>query len=248
MSIPITQQVINISVGSMASKLLLIKLADQADSFGTSFPSHRFLSECCEASERTVRYQLKYLVEQGWITISNRHDARGRQRSNFYHLNLDKIRAAYQAFIDQQKSRRERYQSPKASTPSAKTAPPTKPINKSLDVEPNAHKETKSYPQANETQCVKTEHQGGKSCLQEVASAADHVGGKSCRHNLLEINKKTLSAIFATLPHHETSHRFDDLPFQSLREQVNLDDFEICRRVLKNKSQDHFVSRSLRSK
>lgn len=237
MSTTIMQQVSFITVGSLPSKMVLLKLADQADTSGTSFPSHRFLSECCEVSERSVRNQLKYLVEQGWITISNRHDDTGRQRSNLYHVNIDKIQTAYRDFIEKRKQRRNQYQKPqtnvKATAPTRSSNNATK-VKKSLEVEQKHPSQSKSYPQASATEHVKTRLEGGNACREEAENFADHVGGNGCRHNLLEINKKTLSATLAASPKSVSSYQFDDLPFQALREQVNLDDFEICRRFLKN--------------
>lgn len=259
MTTTIMQQVSFITVGSLASKMVLLKLADQADTSGTSFPSHRFLSECCEVSERSVRNQLKYLVEQGWITISNRHDDTGRQRSNFYHVNIDKIHTAYRDFIEKRKQRRNQYQKPhtsvKAAAPSrqsikatktteattaieateTQTCPAPTKVKKSLEIKQKRRSQSKSYPQANATKHVKTRLEGGNACREEAENFADHVGGNGCRHNLLEINKKTLSATLAASPKSVSAYQFDDLPFQALREQVNLDDFEICRRFLKNK-------------
>lgn len=54
-------------------KLILLKLADHADSHGISFPGHKFIAEECGLSERCVRDTLQLL--QGKRHIAIRQDS-----------------------------------------------------------------------------------------------------------------------------------------------------------------------------
>ncbi|MDP5252869.1 MULTISPECIES: helix-turn-helix domain-containing protein [unclassified Vibrio] len=95
MSNPLLRKVFCIEIGTGMSKLVMLKLADNANGNGVCFPSHRYLAAKCEISERSVRNQLTYLVKHGWIEIQNRTNGKGGQRSNFYFLNEQKIEQAY---------------------------------------------------------------------------------------------------------------------------------------------------------
>nr|WP_264874452.1 helix-turn-helix domain-containing protein [Vibrio agarivorans] len=72
--------------GSPISKLLLIKLADNADAQGRCFPSCQYLARYCEVSLRTVKQHLAHLEDLGFIKRLHRFDKKGRQRSNHYQL------------------------------------------------------------------------------------------------------------------------------------------------------------------
>lgn len=72
--------------GSPISKLILLKLADNADVHGRCFPSYQYLALYCEVSLRTVKEHIKRLEEQGFLELVHRFDKRGRQRSNLYQL------------------------------------------------------------------------------------------------------------------------------------------------------------------
>lgn len=73
---------------SPISKLILLKLADNADNYGRCFPSYRYLAKYCEISERTVKDHVKRLESLGFVEKIKRFDKRGRQRSNLYQLHL----------------------------------------------------------------------------------------------------------------------------------------------------------------
>ncbi|PJC86294.1 hypothetical protein CSW98_08735 [Vibrio sp. HA2012] len=77
-----------VKTGSPISKLILLKLADNADSRGVCFPSCDYLARYCEISLRTVKSHIKTLEKDGFITRINRFDNRGRQRSNLYQLRI----------------------------------------------------------------------------------------------------------------------------------------------------------------
>lgn len=91
MSFKLVAQVMDIKVGSPLKKLILIKLADQANDEGICWPSYKSISSACEISKRSVIDHIKSLELQGFLKIERRynHDA-GKNFSNRYHLTLNK--------------------------------------------------------------------------------------------------------------------------------------------------------------
>ncbi|WP_394242599.1 helix-turn-helix domain-containing protein [Vibrio astriarenae] len=82
---------LNVNTGSPITKLLLVKLADNADQQGYCFPSYGYLAKCCEVSVRTVKVHIKILVEQGLLTKTSRFSPKGMQRSNVFQLCLPEL-------------------------------------------------------------------------------------------------------------------------------------------------------------
>lgn len=69
------------------AKLLLLKLADQANDDGVCWPSRATLAEAIETSEATVKRRVKVLVELGLIEVRQRwSEQSGHFSSNEYHL------------------------------------------------------------------------------------------------------------------------------------------------------------------
>ncbi|MBB1464837.1 helix-turn-helix domain-containing protein [Vibrio sp. SG41-7] len=79
---------IPLKTGSPISKLVLLKLADNADARGVCFPSLNYLAQYCEVSVRTVKRHVNELEKQGFVKRIKRFDDSGRQRSNIYQLRL----------------------------------------------------------------------------------------------------------------------------------------------------------------
>ena len=79
---------IPLKTSSPISKLVLLKLADNADARGVCFPSLNYLAQYCEVSVRTVKRHLNELEKQGFVKRIKRFDNKGRQRSNLYQLRL----------------------------------------------------------------------------------------------------------------------------------------------------------------
>jgi hypothetical protein len=69
-----------------SAKLVLLKLADNADAAGLAWPSVRYISRKTGLSERTIRSCLRYLEKRGFITTQAQISRRG-QGSNRYILN-----------------------------------------------------------------------------------------------------------------------------------------------------------------
>lgn len=92
---------IPLKTGSPISKLVLLKLADNADARGVCFPSLNYLAQYCEVSVRTVKRHVNELEKQGFLKRIKRFDDSGRQRSNIYQLRLPSDSHIQQADLDQ---------------------------------------------------------------------------------------------------------------------------------------------------
>ncbi|MFS1931123.1 helix-turn-helix domain-containing protein [Vibrio cyclitrophicus] len=92
---------IPLKTGSPISKLVLLKLADNADARGVCFPSLNYLAQYCEVSVRTVKRHVNELEKQGFVKRIKRFDDSGRQRSNLYQLRLPSGSHIQQADLDQ---------------------------------------------------------------------------------------------------------------------------------------------------
>lgn len=76
-----------IKVGNPLRKLILLKLADNANDKGECWPSYKHIADQCETSRRSVIAHIDALVELGLINIRHRKAAQGN-KSNLYQLDL----------------------------------------------------------------------------------------------------------------------------------------------------------------
>ncbi|CAK2010904.1 helix-turn-helix domain-containing protein [Vibrio crassostreae] len=106
---------IPLKTGSPISKLVLLKLADNADARGVCFPSFNYLAQYCEVSVRTVKRHVNALEKQGFVKRIKRFDDSGRQRSNIYQLRLPSDSHIQQAELDQANTNAEQTGLPQAS-------------------------------------------------------------------------------------------------------------------------------------
>jgi len=90
MSIRIMTKVFSAKVGSAIRKLILLKLADNADDSGRCWPSQSYLMDVCEISERTLRDHLRKLEEDGFITATPKYE-NGVRVGTDYHINVDAL-------------------------------------------------------------------------------------------------------------------------------------------------------------
>lgn len=88
MSQQLITSIMSVKTGSPISKLILLKLADNADCHNLCFPSCHYLALHCEISLRTVKSHLNLLERNGFIKRIQRFDKKGRQRSNLYQLHI----------------------------------------------------------------------------------------------------------------------------------------------------------------
>lgn len=90
MSIKIMTMVFSVKVGSASRKLILLKLADNADDSGRCWPSQKYLTEACEISERSLRNHLRKLEEDGFITAVPKYE-NGVRVGTEYTLNINAL-------------------------------------------------------------------------------------------------------------------------------------------------------------
>ncbi|HEN3610151.1 TPA: helix-turn-helix domain-containing protein [Yersinia enterocolitica] len=89
MSMNLMAKAMSIKVGNPLRKLVLIKLADNANDQGECWPSVPYIAEQCEISERSVQNHIQKLVKNGLVRIEERKSDNGLNRSNVYHLRLN---------------------------------------------------------------------------------------------------------------------------------------------------------------
>ncbi|ENO7354859.1 helix-turn-helix domain-containing protein [Morganella morganii] len=89
MSMILTARALQIKTGNPLRKLVLVKLADNANDQGESWPSVPYIAEQCEISERSVQNHINALVKMGLVRVESRKSANGLNQSNIYHLCLD---------------------------------------------------------------------------------------------------------------------------------------------------------------
>lgn len=90
MSFTLAAKVMNLKIGSMAKKMVLLKLADQANDDGICWPSYQTIADACEVSRRTVIRHIKSLEQEGYLEIHKSYDkANKKNYSNKYRLTLE---------------------------------------------------------------------------------------------------------------------------------------------------------------
>ncbi|MBE8597912.1 helix-turn-helix domain-containing protein [Xenorhabdus sp. BG5] len=90
MSMSLMAKAMSIRVGNPLRKLVLIKLADNANDKGECWPSYQHIADHCECSKSAVRSHIDALIEMGLLIKENRlgnHNGKGNA-SNLYYLNL----------------------------------------------------------------------------------------------------------------------------------------------------------------
>lgn len=80
----------NQQTGSPAGKVVLMKIADNADDNGYAFPSIHLIGELCEMHPRSVQRHIRQLGARNLMCWASRYEA-GVQSSNGYWLNLNNV-------------------------------------------------------------------------------------------------------------------------------------------------------------
>ena len=75
-------------VATVEMKLVLVSLADQANSDGRCWPGYGFISKRTGLHRNTVIKSIKQLGENGFLTKAHR-EGNGCSKSNMYTLHLD---------------------------------------------------------------------------------------------------------------------------------------------------------------
>ena len=87
MSMELMVKAMKTKVGNPLRKLVLVKLADNANDVGECWPSYQHIADQCEIDRSTVRRHIKHLEEQRLLKIENRDGPKGNS-SNLYLLTL----------------------------------------------------------------------------------------------------------------------------------------------------------------
>ena len=89
MSFKLVAKAFDIKVGNPLRKMVLIKLADQANDDGECWPSYESIAKSCEISRRSVINHIKWLSENGFLRIEKRYNHNAKKNyTNVYHLTL----------------------------------------------------------------------------------------------------------------------------------------------------------------
>jgi len=88
MSMRMMAIVMGMRVGSPLRKLVLLKLADNANDSGLCWPSYQHIADQCEIGRRTVIRHIKALETSGLLIIKKRIDDNDMQRANEFILTL----------------------------------------------------------------------------------------------------------------------------------------------------------------
>ena len=89
MSMLLMVQAMKVKVGSAARKLVLLKLADNANDEGLCWPSYENIAAHCEMDRRTVMRHIKTLSTDGFLSITHRKREDSKlNKSNVYQLTL----------------------------------------------------------------------------------------------------------------------------------------------------------------
>lgn len=90
MSMLLMVKAMSIKIGNPARKLVLLKLADNANDKGECFPSYQHIADHCEVSRKTAISHINALCELGLVKKLYRKGEKGNS-SNVYILNLDGV-------------------------------------------------------------------------------------------------------------------------------------------------------------
>ncbi|EIC83337.1 conserved phage C-terminal domain-containing protein [Serratia sp. M24T3] len=91
MSMTLMAKAMSIKVGNHLRKLVLIKLADNANDKGECWPSYQHVADQCECSKSAVKGHINSLIDMGLVSKENRlgvNNGKGNT-SNVYYLMLD---------------------------------------------------------------------------------------------------------------------------------------------------------------
>lgn len=87
MSMDLMVKAFKTKVGNPLRKLVLIKLADNANDDGECWPSYQYIADQCEISRTTVKTHVRVLEEMGMLTREFRRKGELNQ-SNIFRINL----------------------------------------------------------------------------------------------------------------------------------------------------------------
>lgn len=91
MSMTLMARAMAIKTGNPIRKLVLIKLADNANDSGECWPSYKHIADHCECSKSAVRDHIDALISMGLLVKENRPGVKNGKgnASNLYYMKLD---------------------------------------------------------------------------------------------------------------------------------------------------------------
>lgn len=93
MAVMLMAQAFNVNVGSAGKKLVLLKLADNANDNGECWPSYQHIADQCEISKRSAMNYINELIADGLVQKKLRKGPKGNS-TNVYIVTLGGERAA----------------------------------------------------------------------------------------------------------------------------------------------------------
>ena len=136
MSMMLMVQALKTKVGSPLRKLVLVKLADQANDDGECWPSYQSIAEACEMSRRTVISHIEWLEENGFLRRNYRKSKEGLSRSNVFVLTIESgANAAPQGANNSPRGANAAPPSGENFAPGGANAAPIETVNESISFE-----------------------------------------------------------------------------------------------------------------
>lgn len=86
MSMTLMVKALKTKVGNPLRKLVLLKLADNANDQGECWPSYQYIADQCEMSKRSVMIHITKLIEDGFLRKEHRIGGEKKNKSNLYTL------------------------------------------------------------------------------------------------------------------------------------------------------------------
>lgn len=137
MSMMLMVQALKAKVGSPLRKLVLVKLADQANDDGECWPSYQSIAEACEMSRRTVISHIEWLEENGFLRRNYRKSKEGLSRSNVFVLTIESgANAAPQGANNSPRGANAAPPSGENFALGGANAAPIETVNESINIEP----------------------------------------------------------------------------------------------------------------
>lgn len=159
MSMNLMAKAMSITVGNPLRKLVLIKLADNANDKGECWPSYQHIADQCEISKRSVMRHIDDLCEFGFLRKEYRPGPKGNS-SNIYHLSLDGDRESLRV-VTESHPPGDRVSPPPSDTVSPRTSHSIESVNEpitpivptgdvgefpTLDLKPEKTEEARNQP------------------------------------------------------------------------------------------------------
>ncbi|WPD00649.1 helix-turn-helix domain-containing protein [Proteus terrae] len=185
MSMILMAKAMQLKVGNPSRKLVLIKLADNANDKGECFPSYQHVADQCEISRRSVINHIDALCEQGLVRKVYRSGEKGNS-SNIYILNLDGAKTSPHSEKSAPEVVNNFHQPSEITSPyseniapphSEKSAPRTshsfEPVNEPI-IEPNTQAENTACPSEPENQSASIHQMSSKYAFEGEVIRLNH--------------------------------------------------------------------------